>query len=69
MEMRIYKDALGALCEQLTYLYNLSLITGCFPLAWKRGLVTPLPMKGDTSDVNDIRPITITHICGNFLKN
>lgn len=30
--MKIYKDA-SILCEQLTYLYNLSLMTGCIPLA------------------------------------
>lgn len=65
---RIYKDALEVLVEQLTYLFNLSLTTGVFPSAWKACVITPIPKKGDCTLLNDIRPITQTHICGKILE-
>lgn len=65
---RIYKDCLNSLSEQLTYLFNLSLKQQRIPLAWKSGLVTPLPKKGDITQPNNIRPITQTHICGKILE-
>lgn len=35
---------------------------------WKMGIVTPLPKKGDCTSPSNIRPITITHICGKLLE-
>lgn len=64
---RIYKDALGALVEQITYLFNM-LSTGVFPTAWKKGVVTPIPKKGDITKLDNIRPITQTHFCGKFFE-
>lgn len=52
---RIYKDGLKALHEQLAHLFNLSISTGKVPLAWKAGVVTPLPKKGDSSVLNNIQ--------------
>lgn len=65
---KIYKDCLMVLREQLTFLFNLSIKTTCIPSAWKSRVVTPLPKKGDTTNPDNIRPITQTHICGKLLK-
>lgn len=65
---RIYKDCLLALGEQLTFLFNLSIRDCKIPKAWKHGMVTPLPKKGDITQTNNIRPITQTHICGKMLE-
>lgn len=65
---RLYKDFLEILSEQLTYLFNLSITTGKIPIAWKSGVVTPLPKKGDITQPNNIRPITQTHILGKMLE-
>lgn len=65
---KIYKDAFMYLTEQLAYLFNLSLNEGVIPKSWKVGTVTPLPKKGDCTSPNNIRPITITHICGKLLE-
>lgn len=32
------------------------------------GTVTPIPKKGDRTLLSNIRPITITHICGKILE-
>lgn len=38
------------------------------PSAWKSGVVSPRPKKGDPTNPNNIRPITQTHICGKLLE-
>lgn len=65
---RLYRDAMLALPEQFVYLYNLSIRTNVIPSDWKAALVTPLPKKGDTTDPSNLRPISITHICGKLLE-
>lgn len=65
---KLYIDAFKALIEQITFLFNLSIKTNKIPMAWKLGTVTPLPKKGDHTLLTNIRPITITHICGKLLE-
>lgn len=62
---RTYKDCLKILSKRLTYLFILSIKEGRIPIAWKSGVVTPLPMKGDVTQPNNI---TQTHICGKMLE-
>lgn len=54
--------------EQITFLFNLSIKTNAIPTAWKPAIVTQIPQKGDRSLLNNIRPISITHICGKLLE-
>lgn len=42
--------------------------TNCFPSDWKRGTVTPIPKKGDPTRMDNLRPITITHMAGKLLE-
>lgn len=65
---KLYLVALSALLEQITFIYNLSIKTNKIPNAWKIGYVTPIPKKGDTTLLTNIRPITITHLCGKILE-
>lgn len=65
---KLYILAFSTLLEQLTYLFNLSIKTNKVPLAWKQGTITPIPKKGDRTHLNNIRPITITHMCGKILE-
>lgn len=66
--MRIYKGMLLILTEQIAFLFNLSLKTGKIPRIWKSGVITPLPKKGHNTILNNIRPITISHVCGKLLE-
>lgn len=65
---KLYLIAFSELIEQITFLFNLSIKTNKIPLAWKKGTVTPIPKKGDRTLLTNIRPITITHICGKILE-
>lgn len=58
-----------AIPELFVHLFNMSITQNVIPDDWKVGLVTLLPMKGDSSNPADIRPITITHICGKILES
>lgn len=65
---KLYIAAFRELKEQLLYLFNLSISLNCIPRAWKRGIITPIPEMGDRTILNNIRPITITHMCGKLLE-
>ena len=56
------QSALLAIPKQVTQLCNISLTTDIFPVAWKEGKITPTPKKGNTANINNIRPITQTPI-------
>lgn len=55
---KLYLAAFKVLGEQLAFLFNLSIKTNKIPVAWKKGIITPIPKKGDKRIVNNIRPIT-----------
>ena len=55
------KDGLQSIPEQLTYFFNKSLASKTVPLAWKSGLVIPIPKGGFQSKCNNYRPITLVN--------
>ena len=65
---RLLKDGFIALIEQLTFILNLSLKTGGFPDVWKVARVRPIPKTGDLTNVNNIRPISLTALPGKLLE-
>ena len=65
---RLLKDGLSALPEQIKFIFNLSLSKCSIPKSWKEAKVTPIPKKGDMSDINNIRPISQTPIIGKLLE-
>ena len=65
---RLLKDGFIALIEQLTFILNLSLKTSVFPDVWKVARVRPIPKTGDLTNVNNIRPISLTALPGKLLE-
>lgn len=53
------KDVASVIAGPIAYVINLSLRTGQVPADWKIAQVTPLHKKGDISDENNYRPISV----------
>lgn len=58
LDPRFLKVAATYLVPHITHIFNLSVHTGTFPRVWKTAYVTPLHKGGDTSDLNNYRPIS-----------
>ena len=56
---RILKEAALPLAEPLSHIFNYCLSLGMFPDVWKIACVTPLFKKGEPSDCNNYRPISL----------
>ena len=65
---RILKDAFLALIPQLTHLYNVSFSCNTFPMSWKIAKVIPLKKSGDSSDVNNLRPLSLLPLPGKLAE-
>jgi hypothetical protein len=53
------KDCASVLLKPLSYIFNLSLKTHTFPEAWKKARITPVFKKGNASDIQNYRPVSI----------
>ncbi len=53
--------------EQLTTLYNSCLNSSTLPSSWKLHKITPIPKKGDLSDVTNYRRISLLSIPSKLL--
>ena len=56
------------IAEPLTYIYNKSLSTGSFVVAWKQSNVTPVHIGGDADDPGNYRPISAVPIVAKVLE-
>ena len=65
---RLLKDAFLVIIPQLTYLYNLSFECNIFPSHWKIAKIIPLQKTGDTSDVNNLRPVSLLPLPGKLAE-
>ena len=56
----LVKDLSGTLAPFIAALFNRSLVTGCFPSAFKRAVVRPLLKKSglDASEMKNYRPVS-----------
>ena len=54
----------GLLCD----LFNKSLMSGIFPDDWKCARVTPLFKQGESSDLNNYRPISVISVIAKVLE-
>ena len=54
------KNCSVSLAKPLTFLYNISFVTGCIPNDWKLAFVVPVHKKGDKGSVENYRPISLT---------
>lgn len=63
--MFLLKKVLAYVIQPLTYLVNLSFVSGCFPTQLKVGKVVPIHKKHDPQLLDNYRPITVP---SNFSK-
>ena len=59
---KLLKKAAKPLSKILQYIFNLSLKTSIFPAIWKKANVVPLYKKGDKSDINNYRPVSLLSV-------
>ena len=64
----IIKEAFRAILPQVTFMYNLSVRSSCFPDAWKKALVVPIPKEGNSTKVQNYRPISLLPLPGKILE-
>ena len=65
---RLLKEGADQLCQPLSRLFNLSLSKGKFPTSWKKANVTPVFKKGDRSDIQNYRPISLLSCIGKVME-
>ena len=68
LSSRILKDLFLQIPDQLLHVMNLSILNSTFPSLWKIATVTPIPNEGDSTDVNNLRPISLLPLPGKLLE-
>ena len=58
----MFIDGVDILTPILCKLFNHIFDNGLYPESWTKGLIVPIPKKGDLNDVNNIRGITLSSI-------
>ena len=66
--VKIIKNFRDVLAPALQYICNLSIVQSSFPKAWKKGIVIPLPKKGNLQEAKNWRPINLLPICSKILE-
>ena len=56
---KLLKKAARPLSKILQYIFNLSLQSSTFPEEWKKANVIPVYKKGDKSNINNYRPVSL----------
>ena len=65
---RLLKMAGPFIADSLTYICNLSIKTGAFPMKWKEAKVKPLHKGGSPKDLNNFRPISILPVLSKLFE-
>ena len=62
------KIAFEFLIPEITHMYNLSIQLASFPDSWKKALVIPIPKKGNLTNVQNYRPISLLPLPGKIME-
>ena len=65
---KVLKDCLLICKIELTFLFNMSLHTGIFPMGWKDSVITPIPKEGHKLCAGNWRPINNICVPGKLLE-
>jgi hypothetical protein len=65
---KIYKYCAHIISKPLTYICNMSLTTGAFPDRCKYAIVRPIYKKGETTEMDNYRPISLLMTCSKILE-
>ena len=65
---RLLKMAGPFIADSLTYICNLSIKTGAFPMKWKEAKVKSLHKGGSPKDLNNFRPISILPVLSKLFE-
>ena len=55
---RVYAALAESIAEPLKVIFNASVLQRKFPMAWKTGIVTPIPKTSPTK-ITELRPVTV----------
>ena len=50
---RVVKDAMSCLIPEITLMFKNSLKLGVFPVSWSKGLLIPIPKKGNLTNIKN----------------
>ena len=64
----VVKEVFSILKKQITLLFNTTIRTSTFQLAWKQALVIPIPKSGILTKVQNYRPISLLPLPGKLLE-
>ena len=64
----VLKEAFSYLVTEVTFMFNLSVEMFSFPDAWKKALVVPIPKQGNSTKVQNYRPISLLPLPGKILE-
>jgi hypothetical protein len=55
----VIKGCIDYIIKPITYIFNIILSSGIYPLSWKESRVTPIPKSGSKLQVENYRPVAI----------
>ncbi len=65
---RLLRECAPLLARSLAYLFNLSVSTSTFPIAWKQAVVIPIyKQRGSTNNPSNYRPVSLLPSIGKIL--
>ena len=68
MMMKVIKSVIDYICKPLSHIFNVSLLTGCFPEQMKASKVIPLFKSDDKKLVNNYRPVSVLPVFSKILE-
>ncbi len=64
----LLKEVAAEITSSLTRLFNLSLVSRCLLLEWKRSHIVPIPKSDELSNASNYRPIPLLCVVSKLLE-